>query len=158
MERTCSVVDQSKIDHPSHYGGKENPYEVIKLVESWGLGFKLGNALKYILRAGRKDRESMETDLHKALWYIKRHWSHGDLLPEIKTDNWIDPEEACRAWDLGKDLSLMVMAIACHRLGLTHEIVVPFHDGDPVGIQQRDLLAMSVVRVESFLAGERTLV
>jgi hypothetical protein len=41
-------------DRPEHYGGEENPFEPIKIIEHYGLGFHLGNALKYILRAGAK--------------------------------------------------------------------------------------------------------
>lgn len=43
-----------KINNPKHYGGAENTYEVIKVIEAWGLGFHLGNVLKYIGRAGKK--------------------------------------------------------------------------------------------------------
>src|SRR5262252_8943269 len=39
------------IDHPEYYGGADNPYEVIKVVEAWSLSFCLGNVVKYIARA-----------------------------------------------------------------------------------------------------------
>ena len=58
-----------KINHPAHYGG-ETPYEAIKVIEAWGLGFCLGNTVKYISRAGRKG-DALE-DLKKALWYLER--------------------------------------------------------------------------------------
>lgn len=58
------------INHPDHYGGKDNPYECIKVVEAWGLGFCLGSALKYICRAGKKG-DALE-DLKKAAWYLNR--------------------------------------------------------------------------------------
>ena len=61
----------SKVDHPTHYGGEENPYEAIKVIEAWGLGFHLGNTVKYISRAGRKTEKKLE-DLQKAEWYLKR--------------------------------------------------------------------------------------
>lgn len=57
----------SKIDHPVHYGG-DTVYEAIKVIEAWGLDFCLGNAVKYICRAGKKDDEL--TDLRKAAWYL----------------------------------------------------------------------------------------
>jgi hypothetical protein len=60
------------INHPSHYGGKENPYEAIKVIEAWELGFCLGNAIKYISRAGKKNTEKTLEDLEKAKWYISR--------------------------------------------------------------------------------------
>ena len=62
----------SKVDHPSHYGGAGNPYEAIQVIESWRLGFSLGNAVKYISRAGKKDGETELVDLEKAKWYLER--------------------------------------------------------------------------------------
>jgi len=58
------------VEHPNHYGGKENIYEAIKVIESWDLGFCLGNAVKYISRAGKKNNKL--EDLEKASWYINR--------------------------------------------------------------------------------------
>ena len=63
------------VDHPSHYGGKENPYETIKVIEAWDLGFRLGYAVKYISRAGKKDPDRALEDLRKALWYLEREIS-----------------------------------------------------------------------------------
>lgn len=59
------------VNHPDHYGGKENPYEVIKVIEAWDLGFHTGNAVKYIARCGKKTPDRLE-DLKKAKWYIDR--------------------------------------------------------------------------------------
>ena len=58
------------VTHPIHYGGKDNPYEAIKVIEAWELGFNLGNTIKYISRAGKKD--SIVQELQKALWYLER--------------------------------------------------------------------------------------
>jgi hypothetical protein len=58
------------VDHPAHYGGAENPYEAIKVIEAWGLGFCLGNTVKYIARCGKKDAPLQE--LRKAAWYLNR--------------------------------------------------------------------------------------
>ena len=60
------------VDHPPHYGGADNPYEAIKVIEAWGLGFNLGNAAKYISRAGKKDAAATVQDLEKARWYLDR--------------------------------------------------------------------------------------
>lgn len=59
---------QEVIDHPEHYQG--NGLEVIDVIESFSLNFRLGNAIKYILRAGKKGERS--EDLKKAIWYIER--------------------------------------------------------------------------------------
>jgi hypothetical protein len=60
------------VNHPKHYGGESNPYEAIKVIEAWDLDFCLGNAVKYISRAGKKDASKELEDLNKAIWYLKR--------------------------------------------------------------------------------------
>lgn len=63
-----------KINHPPHYGG-DTTYEAIKVIEAWGIGgvaFCLGNALKYICRAGHKEGSKEIEDLEKAAWYLDR--------------------------------------------------------------------------------------
>jgi hypothetical protein len=62
-----------QVDHPQHYGGENNPYEAIKVIDAWGLGFSLGNTVKYISRAGKKNKEKELEDLKKALWYLQHH-------------------------------------------------------------------------------------
>jgi hypothetical protein len=62
----------SNVDHPQHYGGKDDPYEAIKVIEAWALGFNLGNTVKYISRAGKKDPAKVLEDLQKARWYLDR--------------------------------------------------------------------------------------
>tara|TARA_R100000951_G_scaffold95648_1_gene84753 strand:+ start:564 stop:851 length:288 start_codon:yes stop_codon:yes gene_type:complete len=62
---------KDKVDHPDHYGGEENLYEAIKIIEAYDLNFSLGNSIKYILRAGKKNDNVIE-DLQKASWYIQR--------------------------------------------------------------------------------------
>jgi len=59
----------SQVNKPLHYQ-TEAGIEAIDVIEAFGLGFNLGNAAKYILRAGRKDNRAI--DLAKALYYIKR--------------------------------------------------------------------------------------
>ena len=56
------------VNHPSHYTWLPNGVEVIDITEH--LGFCLGNAVKYILRADHKGKPV--EDLRKALWYIRR--------------------------------------------------------------------------------------
>jgi hypothetical protein len=58
------------INHPAHYGGADDPYEAIKVIEAWSLGFNLGNTVKYISRAGKKG--DVIEDLKKARWYLDR--------------------------------------------------------------------------------------
>lgn len=70
----CKIVGGSKetVNHPAHYGGENNPYEAIKVIEAWELGFNLGNTIKYISRAGKKDASIVVNDLEKASWYLNR--------------------------------------------------------------------------------------
>jgi len=63
---------KSTVDHPNHYGGKDDPFEAIKVIEAWDLGFNLGNTVKYIRRAGHKEDSSRVEYLKKALWYLQR--------------------------------------------------------------------------------------
>jgi hypothetical protein len=59
------------IDHPAHY--RHGRYEAIDVIEAWGLGFHLGNVLKYLCRCGHKAGASELDDLRKAQWYLKRY-------------------------------------------------------------------------------------
>lgn len=58
------------INHPSHYtSGK---IEVIDFIEDQKLPYHLGNVVKYIARAGKKDPTKKVEDLKKAAWYLNR--------------------------------------------------------------------------------------
>jgi len=61
---------REKVNHPKHYGGEDNLYEAIKVIEAWNANFNIGNVLKYISRCGKKDVEIQE--LEKAAWYLNR--------------------------------------------------------------------------------------
>lgn len=71
LERKCKDNPPAdNVNHPSHYtSGK---IEVIDFIEDKELGFHLGNAVKYISRAGRKNPDKIVEDLQKAVWYINR--------------------------------------------------------------------------------------
>ena len=62
---------ESVVEHPSHYRS-DSGFEAIDVIEAWNLGFNLGNALKYISRAGLKDKNREIEDLEKAQWYLNR--------------------------------------------------------------------------------------
>lgn len=55
-----------------YYGGKENAYEAIKVIEAWKLDFCLGNVIKYVCRAGKKNPQTEIEDLMKAKEYLER--------------------------------------------------------------------------------------
>jgi hypothetical protein len=58
-----------QVNHPNHYGGN-TVYEVIKVLSAWGLGFLLGNTVKYVARAGKKDPTKLLEDLKKGRFYL----------------------------------------------------------------------------------------
>lgn len=59
------------VNRPVHYtSGK---IEVIDFIEDQKLGFCLGNAIKYIARAGKKDKAKEKEDIKKAIWYLERY-------------------------------------------------------------------------------------
>lgn len=60
----------SSVDHPAHY--TDGKIEVIEFIEDKKLGFHLGNAIKYVCRAGKKSEATRIEDLRKARWYIDR--------------------------------------------------------------------------------------
>ena len=70
-----------EVNHPKHYAPCFRPVDLECIVISRQLPFALGNAFKYIWRAGSKgDKDKAVQDLDKALWYIKdwreHPWKH----------------------------------------------------------------------------------
>lgn len=61
------------VNHPAHY--TSGRIEVIDFIEDQKLGYHLGNAVKYICRAGKKDPAKTAEDLRKAVWYLERYIS-----------------------------------------------------------------------------------
>ena len=67
-------MSKEMVNGPAHYGGVDNPYEVIKVCEAWGLDYDayLFNVVKYVARAGKKDDTKELEDLKKAAFYLDR--------------------------------------------------------------------------------------
>lgn len=59
------------VKNPAHYTAGRS-IEPIDVIEDWALNYHLGNALKYISRAGRKDPSKTRQDISKAIWYMQR--------------------------------------------------------------------------------------
>ena len=68
MENT---MEYDNVNHPAHY--TDGSIEVIDFIEDKKLGYHLGNAVKYISRAGKKDPAKTAEDLRKAVWYLNRY-------------------------------------------------------------------------------------
>ncbi len=75
--------------NPKYYKGK---VEVIDAIEAWGLNFHRGNAIKYIARAGKKNKEKEIEDLEKAAWYINREIQRLEKLKKSKDRKQVDYE------------------------------------------------------------------
>jgi len=73
VEHVPAEPVEDVVNHPSHYT-QYNGFEVIEITEQ--LDFLTGNAVKYLLRAGDKDKATEEQDLRKAIWYINRRISN----------------------------------------------------------------------------------
>lgn len=73
------------VHSPKHY--TDGKIEVIDFIEDKGLGFHLGNCVKYVARAGKKDPNKTKEDLNKAIWYIKRYIDTYLTDDEKATDN-----------------------------------------------------------------------
>jgi hypothetical protein len=66
---------------PTHY--RKQPIQPIEIIDAYGLDFKRGNALKYLLRAGSKLGEEKSDDLQKAIWYLVCELHSIEMADEI---------------------------------------------------------------------------
>ena len=72
-----TVTDSSEqvtpdlVNHPPHYQSTSG-VEAIDVIEAFELTYHLGNCVKYVLRAGKKDPTKRLEDLQKARWYLTR--------------------------------------------------------------------------------------
>lgn len=57
------------VNHPPHYNDHPSGIECIDIVEH--MNFCVGNAIKYLWRAGLKSNDAIQ-DLEKANWYVSR--------------------------------------------------------------------------------------
>lgn len=72
-KKETQISPSEAVHHPSRYGG-DTTYEVIKVLEAWGItDFYLGNSIKYIARPGKSlTVEKRIEDLEKSLWFLSR--------------------------------------------------------------------------------------
>ena len=64
-----------QVNHPNHYGGETNPYEAIKVIDAWDLGFSLGNTVKYISRAGKKESDKeLNSNINNIIRMIQNYY------------------------------------------------------------------------------------
>jgi hypothetical protein len=65
------IALKDSVNHPSHYN--QGKIEVIEFIEDQKLNYHIGNTVKYLCRAGKKDPNKLIEDLEKASWYLNRH-------------------------------------------------------------------------------------
>jgi hypothetical protein len=85
-EARQKISDRVKIEaavNPVHYA-RLGLYSAIHVIEQWGVGYSVGQTLKYIQRAGTKDGATELQDLKKAQWYLARRIHNLD--PENEPD------------------------------------------------------------------------
>ena len=70
LDKVKEPVENDPVNHPSYY--TDTKIEVMDYIEDKGFNFALGNAVKYISRAGKKDPNKTIQDLEKANWYLNR--------------------------------------------------------------------------------------
>ncbi len=58
------------VNKPKHY--TSGSIETIEVIEDWNLNYHLGNVVKYVSRAGKKNKDTHIQDLMKAKWYLER--------------------------------------------------------------------------------------
>ena len=119
-----SPLPHDPVNRPAHYRG--DGIEAIEVIEDWVAdpGAHLGTALKYILRAGRKDGVPREQCLAKAAWYVARareRIRRGDVVAAWARTNYprIDRDRVVIAFDLDEDMRLAIVGIHCALCGPT---------------------------------------
>lgn len=70
MQNPDKKISDDMVDRPKHYASIDGHIQAIDIIEQYALNFSLGNAVKYILRAQKKD--DYYKDLQKAIWYLQR--------------------------------------------------------------------------------------
>lgn len=116
------------VNHPKHYNGHPSGVECIEIVEH--LGFCLGNAVKYLWRAGLKgDGGQGKEDLSKAAWYLRRYV--GDVTPPAMWDTKLGPGQTAN--QRGRYYQPSVVGIeAVHVIALM-ERVIAVDERSPLG-------------------------
>jgi hypothetical protein len=64
------LTGKDPVNHPAHY--TSGRIEVIDFIEDQKFDYHLGQVIKYVARAGKKDVSKKLEDLRKAEWYLKR--------------------------------------------------------------------------------------
>lgn len=97
------------VSHPAHY--HPGKHEVIDVVEAWGLGFCLGNVVKYVARHALKGAPL--EDLKKARWYLDRAIAEMERSPSPAAEPWAEPCDRCNAPNATHGLGQYLLCDIC---------------------------------------------
>lgn len=67
-----NIIKEDVVNMPKHYQSKTGKIQAIEVIEEFSLGYNLGNVVKYVLRAGKKDPAKHIEDLRKSVFYLQR--------------------------------------------------------------------------------------
>jgi len=84
------MANNDPVNHPAHY--TQGKIEVIDFIEDQGLDYHLGQVVKYVARAGRKDPEKYVEDLKKAAWYLARRIQRAELTEQTRQATGFGPK------------------------------------------------------------------
>jgi len=96
MEEFLGEKPGGAVHHPAHYNRHPSGVECIDLVEQ--LPFNLGNAVKYMWRAGLKEPERSVEDLKKCIWYLERELQRTSANEARGRDFWSTPWSVRARW------------------------------------------------------------
>ncbi len=107
--------------NPPHYKG--NGMEAIDVIEAFDLGYRLGNVVKYVLRAGKKG--AAMGDLKKAQWYLEREMAlRAGQGERVKRDEpaWWPPRQGDVLASMGRKWFPLShdFAVMCREAGWPH--------------------------------------
>lgn len=126
---------------PSYYGGDSNPFEPIKIINHYKLNFNIGNVIKYLLRAGKKDLYLVE--FKKAKQYLEFEIARLEKLPaepplknavdaiKMAQDAWNASQSIKHKWESGSNLHAYPVDIEsiCAAFGIKPEIITSKRPG-----------------------------
>lgn len=123
------------VNHPSHYTfGK---IEVIDVIDDWDLTFCVGNTIKYIARAGKKDGSTLLQDLKKAVWYLQHEINHGSKHRHHITT--IELKNVIADWQLSSCLNKVIESIYLQDLPKALEYLQQEIDSVPQNMNKKEM-------------------
>ena len=120
-------IPDDPVNHPKHY--TDGKYECIDFIHQYGLGFDLGNAVKYITRAGIKSENTYIQDLEKALWYLEHHIKDPINPVVFSKHNMIPVDDYCHDKMLTDELTRVIEDIVNDDIGTAAWILTKYIQG-----------------------------